>query len=607
MQRTHQLIGLVATTVLALSVPTLAGAEEPDTGATTTTTVAGDTSTTTVLDDPAATTTTVPEATTTTTVDESTTTTTAPPPEPQPHPGVPVRCAPLGYDLVGTLNWANDHRNGHFAGADVTGSVALPGGRIAWLMGDTWVGPAANGTGGFLRNSILVQLGSCIEEHLGWDGYGWAGVLPAEDAEHFYWPNDGIVDGGRLHVVFTRYTVEEGLFLGGVPDGQFRAEIDLATFEVLSLTPVPGGAHVGLGSAFVPDGDVVHVYGQRDVPGTHMPELVLARFPVGGIAGPWEYWDGVGWSAEVDDLAAVLGPVMNTATQVNILDGQYVAIGQEGVFRDTVMAIYTAHAPQGPFTRMGTLMPIPDHDPDPVPEDGYVYLGGVHPTGRLDAIIAWNYNTFDTPDWGIGHTAFYGARYSDLPIFPTESWVHPVFNDVGGTEFYAAPSAWAAYTGITTGFGGSARLEPHLGATRGEIVTFLWRAHGAPRASAHPAFSDVNGDAYYADAVAWAVEEGITTGVGTTGRFEPHRPATRAEVVTFLWRAHGSPTSWFNPFFDVPTGIWYEPATTWAGRSGISTGVGGGAVFHPDTRISRAEVVTFLWRAHGTPIGPAAI
>jgi hypothetical protein len=336
-------------------------------------------------------------------------------------PGTPVRCAPYGYDLVASLNWANQHRNGHFSGADLTGAVDLGGGRIAWLMGDTWVGGAANGEGGFIHNSALVQRGTCFEEQLGWNGERWAGLMGGNDPFHFYWPNDGILDGGRLWVAFTRYRVDSSEeFLGGVPDGQYLAELDPESFELISYRELPGGHVTGLGSAFVPIGDQVYVYGQRSVDGTHMPELVLARFTAGAISGPWEYWGASGWSGDADALEPVLGPVMNRATQVNVIDGEVVAIGQEGVFRDSSMGVYTAPDPTGPFTRTGTLMAIPNHDPEEQPEDdGYVYLGAVHPLGTRDAIVGWNYNTFNLPDSGIGDPRFYGARYSQMPMAPT--------------------------------------------------------------------------------------------------------------------------------------------------------------------------------------------
>ena len=126
-------------------------------------------------------------------------------------------------------------------------------------------------------------------------------------------------------------------------------------------------------------------------------------------------------------------------------------------------------------------------------------------------------------------------------------------------------------------------------------MTFLWRAAGEPEAEeADPGFIDV-GDEYYTPAVAWAVEEGITTGVGE-GRFAPKQVCTRAQVVTFLHRFAGDPgNEGDSAFRDVPADSWYSEAVSWAVENDITQGTGNG-LFSPDAGCTRAQIVTFLYR-----------
>ena len=172
----------------------------------------------------------------------------------------------------------------------------------------------------------------------------------------------------------------------------------------------------------------------------------------------------------------------------------------------------------------------------------------------------------------------------------------PGFSDVGEDDWFAPAVDWAADNNITGGVG-SGLFAPNGICTRGQIVTFLWRAAGSPEPAGESGFADVAADAYYAKAVAWAVERGITGGIGN-GLFAPDMVCTRAQIVTFLWRAAGmpAPQSGVNPFSDVPADAWYAQAVLWAVEKGITTGVGNG-LFGPQVPCTRAQVVTFLYRA----------
>ena len=170
-----------------------------------------------------------------------------------------------------------------------------------------------------------------------------------------------------------------------------------------------------------------------------------------------------------------------------------------------------------------------------------------------------------------------------------------VFVDVAEGSYYEEAIDWAVEKGITNGVS-SNMFAPNDPCTRAQIVTFLWRAAGSPAPKSMSSFTDVPADAFYAKAVAWAVENGITSGTGE-GKFSSNSTCTRAQAVTFLYRASGSPAvSGKAEFSDVSTTAFYADAVTWAAKKGITTGIGGG-LFGSDNDCTRGQIVTFLWRA----------
>lgn len=171
----------------------------------------------------------------------------------------------------------------------------------------------------------------------------------------------------------------------------------------------------------------------------------------------------------------------------------------------------------------------------------------------------------------------------------------PSFRDVSNSAYYADAVRWAMEQGITTGTTADT-FSPNSGCTRAQIVTFLWRANGSPApSSAENPFTDVNAGAYYADAVLWAVEQGITGGTTAT-TFSPDSGCTRAQAATFLWRASGSPAAGESGFADVADGAYYADAVNWAVANGVTQGTAAGT-FSPNTACTRAQIVTFLYRA----------
>ena len=170
-----------------------------------------------------------------------------------------------------------------------------------------------------------------------------------------------------------------------------------------------------------------------------------------------------------------------------------------------------------------------------------------------------------------------------------------IFKDVPVDAYYYEAVKWAAEKGITGGVG-NGLFAPNQPCTRAQIVTFLWRAAGSPAPKHMSSFADVPADAFYAKAVAWAVENGITGGTGD-GKFSPDATCTRAQSVTFLYRAAGSPkVSSSAEFGDVATNAYYADAVAWAAKNDITGGIGGG-LFGSDNNCTRAQIVTFLYRA----------
>ena len=169
------------------------------------------------------------------------------------------------------------------------------------------------------------------------------------------------------------------------------------------------------------------------------------------------------------------------------------------------------------------------------------------------------------------------------------------FSDVSTSAYYYEAVKWAQEKGITGGIG-NGLFGPNQPCTRAQIVTFLWRAAGSPEPKSMSSFSDVSADSYYAKAVAWAVENGITTGTGD-GKFSPDATCTRAQSVTFLFRAIGKLVDSKAEFSDVLTNSYYANAVAWAVENGVTNGIGDG-LFGPDNSCTRAQIVTFLFRAY---------
>lgn len=170
------------------------------------------------------------------------------------------------------------------------------------------------------------------------------------------------------------------------------------------------------------------------------------------------------------------------------------------------------------------------------------------------------------------------------------------FSDVAENAYYHDAVEWAVSKGITTGVTATV-FAPHQACTRAQAVTFLWRSMGSPApVSADHSFADVAENAYYHDAVLWAVENGLTTGTTDT-TFSPNQTVTRAQFMTFLWRLNGSSAVQQNSTFtDVAANAYYHDAVEWAVHEGITNGTNS-TTFSPNASCTRGQIVTFLWRS----------
>ncbi len=197
--------------------------------------------------------------------------------------------------------------------------------------------------------------------------------------------------------------------------------------------------------------------------------------------------------------------------------------------------------------------------------------------------------TFTMPASKVTVTVAFAEKKAE-PIVPEK-----LFADVSAEEYYYEAVKWASENGVTGGIGENL-FGANLPCTRAQIVTFLWRAAGSPEPKGMSGFVDVSADAYYAKAVAWAVEQGIVSGTSAT-TFNPDAVCTRAQSVAFLYRAFGEKVNKAAGFSDVSADAYYADAVAWAVENGVASGIGGG-LFAPDQDCARGQIVAFLYRAY---------
>lgn len=199
-------------------------------------------------------------------------------------------------------------------------------------------------------------------------------------------------------------------------------------------------------------------------------------------------------------------------------------------------------------------------------------------------------NSANTPD--ITDNSNNNTSDKDSEYTSGSTKVTPNFNDVADDAYYAAPVKWAVENGITTGTSSTA-FSPDMTCTRAQILTFIWRAAGSPTASAANPFSDVTADDYYYNAAIWAYENSMVTG----STFDADTPCTRSSTVTYLWKFNGSPVLGIPSLFeDVSDDAEYADAVSWALIEEVTSGISD-TEFAPDMICNRGQIVTFLYRA----------
>ena len=225
------------------------------------------------------------------------------------------------------------------------------------------------------------------------------------------------------------------------------------------------------------------------------------------------------------------------------------------------------------------------------PNDGYVL--------ETLTVTDKNGDELKLTDKGNGKYTFTmpGSKVEVKATFMEDNSVLNFFYDVPNDAFFYEAVKWAVKSGVTNGLT-ETMFGPYEPCTRAQIVTFLWRAAGSPEPKAMSSFADVPAGSYYAKAVAWAIENGITTGTGD-GKFSPDATCTRAQAVTFLFRISKTSADGTPAFSDVATDAYYAEAVKWATDNGITNGISGG-LFGPDNDCTRAQIVTFLWRLYAS-------
>ncbi len=337
-------------------------------------------------------------------------------------PGTPPAAAalPAGGMSAAALNTlfnAYGNTSGRWSGADSTASVLLPDGRAAWLFSDTFLGTvnadfSRPTTSPFINNSIVVQDGTSLVATLhGGTVSAPESLVRATQAGEFYWVGDGTVDGGALRVLYNRYRRTGVGSLDVALAGTALVTFDLPGLTLRGITELPLGTTVGWGSAMLEDGGYTYVYGTEGT-ADGMKFAHLARVPAGGLAGPWQFWTGSGWSTTESASARLMSGV-GTSFGIQKVNGQYVVVTQEtGLIFHPGFVAYTAATPTGPFTGPVQLFTAPEPQPgSPL----IAYDARLHPelaqAGKL--LVSYNVNSLTSGDV-YADARIYRPRFVDV-------------------------------------------------------------------------------------------------------------------------------------------------------------------------------------------------
>ena len=228
--------------------------------------------------------------------------------------------------------------------------------------------------------------------------------------------------------------------------------------------------------------------------------------------------------------------------------------------------------------------------------DGSVWMAGIlHPSTNSDLIAMLDgYESSNVFQVSPATTKKVDTEFVNVNEMLSPAVKKIQFTDVPEDSWYTAPVKWAIDMGITNGTAPD-KFSPDTTCTRAQILTFLWRAVGSPKMSGKNPFSDIKETDYFYDAALWAYGKGMVTG----STFEGNTPCTRSATVVYLWKNAGAPyTSYHGTFSDVTSGSGYASAVAWAVSKGVTLGTSE-TTFSPDNTCTRAQIVTFLMRALG--------
>lgn len=289
--------------------------------------------------------------------------------------------------------------------------------------------------------------------------------------------------------------------------------------------------------------------------------------------------------------------------------GQYIQLSKKPLEQVHIVGVMPAIAgnPEVPIDETAYLMPDDANLSISLPSGGTYFMGMAmldFPAGtgepfwdqplvneRLYSDGLYTYQVYTSDETQLEEFRYITESYADkltglnFTISSIADESTSGFTDVSADAYYAEPVAWAVEEGITTGTSAT-KFSPDTTCTRAQIITFLWRAAGSPEPQNLSDFSDVDAEQYYAKAAAWAKEQGITDG----DTFAPNNPCTRLMAVEFMWKYAGSPDATAADFNDVSSG-----AVNWAVGQGITNGTSA-TTFTPGTTCTRGQIVTFLYR-----------
>ena len=384
-------------------------------------------------------------------------------------------------------------------------------------------------------------------------------------------------------------------------DQKFKAwEIDGTEYKVGASCTVNGNTEIKAlwkGSAVIPTVYTVTVSNDGNGTGTASPSSAAAGMEIALTAAPNKGYHFKQWQV-------IRGGVTITNNKFAMPAGDV-----------EIKAIFEKNTPTGPIGPIGPISPGTATYPITIQSGKNGGVTASHKSAAKGALVTLTVtpdkgyvletlNAFDQNGNALPLTQQNGKYGFTMPAsavtvkatFMDDNTMLNFFVDVSASDYYYDAVLWAVGKGITGGTSATT-FNPSGNCTRAQAVTFLWRAAGspAPKTKVMP-FTDVPAGSYYHDAVLWAMERGITKGTSDTA-FSPNATCTRAQIVTFLWRAGGSPAvSGSAAFTDVASDAYYAAAVAWAEKNGVTGGIGGG-LFGTGNTCTRAQIVTFLYRA----------